>query len=106
MHEFGLRRGHAGHPITAGDLAAGCDRGVAVHTDPHHVQTIQQGARSLLRARTAQEDIIDDDARPGTSHGRDAGGPGGLRGPEALADLDLALSAELDAAIGVQQRRR
>lgn len=83
-----------------GDLAACGDVGVTSNTYPQHVQFVQSLVPSLLRGRSAEEDVGDDDPGAGTGHCGDSLGPGRFQRPERWPQGHFV--GQLDAGVRCQ----
>jgi hypothetical protein len=92
-----LDGGHPGDAVAPGDLAARRDRALAPDTDPEHVKRVERVLPPPLGRRAAEEDLIDDDPRPGPRHRRDPLDPRRVQGAEFRPDDDLAIGGELDS---------
>jgi hypothetical protein len=81
------------------DLTASGNRTVTPDTDPQHPQVTQSLLPSLLRVRSSEEDLIDDDTSARTGHRGDPLDPGRLQHPELRPDDHLSARGELDPRI-------
>ena len=104
MHPARLGGSPANHTVTAGNLTASGDLGVAVHADPQHREAVEWCSQTRLGLGSGEKDIVVDDLRTGSSHGGNAQDPRGRDLTEPFSDSHLTVLAECDASVGVHER--
>src|SRR5579859_7827874 len=106
MNDLRLYLCHTRYAISPFSLAFGRDGWVTSYTHPQYRYIGQRRTPPIAGVNTTDEDVIDNDPRPGAHHSGDTLHPCRFQFPEYRPWTNRAINAEFDTRIRSEERLR